>query len=244
MTAISVGAGAALVAVVLVAATVQGIVGFGFALFVAPVTAAVLDPRAAVVVVTLLGSVIPIGMAWSNRTHVVREAAGRISIGVVLGAPLGLLVLLNVPTRGLKITIAVAVLGSVLILWRGAHLHAARPAIDVGMGIVSGALATSTGTNGPPVVLVLQARRLDPDEFRATSAVCLVVANVIAAALLVATGQINVRLVTLCAVGVPADLLGWWAGFRLRQRLHPGTFRSVVLAFLAASAVVAIAVNW
>jgi len=233
-----------IIAVVAVAATVQGIVGFGFALFVAPVTAAVVDPKAAVVVVTLLGSIIPCGMAWANRTHIVAEPATRISIGVVLGAPLGLLVLLHLPNRGLKISIAVAVLTSVLVLWRGAHLHAVSAALDVGVGVVSGALATSTGTNGPPVVLALQARRLQPDAFRATSAVCLLVANAITAVLLAVSGQLHGRLVVLCALAVPAVLVGWWAGFRLRQRIPPERFRSIVLGFLATSAAVAIVSAW
>lgn len=229
-----------IVAVVALASTVQGIIGFGFALFVAPVTAAVIDPRAAVVVVTLLGSIIPSGMAFTHRSHIVTEPAARLSVGVILGAPLGLIVLLHLPARGLKITIAVAVLASVMILWRGVHLHVARPGLDVGLGVLSGALATSTGTNGPPVVLALQARRLDPDAFRGTSAVCLLVANAITAVLLASSGQLHGRLLVLCALALPANLSGWWAGSRLRAHIPPERFRAVVLGFLAASATVAI----
>ena len=233
-----------IIAVVAVASTVQGIIGFGFALFVAPVTAAVIDPRAAVVVVTLLGTIIPSGMAWTYRSRIAVQPATRLSVGVVLGAPLGLAVLLHLPSRGLKISIAVAVLASVAILWRGVHLSVARPGLDLGLGLVSGALATSTGTNGPPVVLALQARRLDPDAFRATSAVCLLVANAVTAVLLTASGQIHGRLLVLCAVALPANLLGWWAGSRLRVRIPAERFRSVVLGFLAASAAVAIVSAW
>ena len=74
-----------IIAVVAVASTVQGIIGFGFALFVAPVTAAVIDPRAAVVVVTLLGTIIPSGMAWTYRSRIAVQPATRLSVGVVLG---------------------------------------------------------------------------------------------------------------------------------------------------------------
>lgn len=233
----------AVVGVVAVASTVQGIVGFGFALLVAPATAALVDPRGAVVVVTVLGSIIPAGMAWTNRARIVREPATRISVGVILGTPLGLVLLLRLPTRGLKLSIAIAVLASVVVIWRGAGLSIGRRA-EVGIGVISGALATSTGTNGPPVVLALQARRLDPDAFRATSAVCIVIADAITVALLAVTGQLHLRLLALCAFGVPAVLVGWWVGFRVRQHIPPEHFRSAVLGLLAVSAVVAIALAW
>lgn len=226
-------------AVVAVAGFVSGLTAFGFALLAVPPLAMVLGPKDAVIVSLLVGGVATFGLAYRQRAHVVRPVAMRLVVGAALGMPLGLVVLVTVPADALRLTIAAVVLASVALLWRGAAIHGTGRRYDYAAGFTSGVLNTSVSTNGPPLVLVLQARCLDPDAFRGTLATVFVVSNVVAVALVVAAGQVTRALLVTALVSLPAMLAGWAAGVGLAPRLHPERFRSVVLGLLAVSAVVA-----
>jgi uncharacterized protein len=157
----------------------------------------------------------------------------------VAGMPLGLVVLVAVPETTLRLVIAVAVLVSVMVVWRGASIRGTGRRYDVGAGFLSGVLNTSVSTNGPPLVLVLQARRLPPDAFRATLASVFLASNVVAVTLVLVAGRVTADIVRTSLVALPAMLAGWVAGVRLAPRLHPERFRGMVLGLLVVSAVIA-----
>jgi len=224
-----------------VAAFVQAICGFGFALLVVPVAAAVFGPKAAVTLVTLLGTIVPAGMAWNLRDHIERPLARRISLAALAGTPIGLLVFVSLPANGLKILIAVGVLVSALFLWRRPTFDHPGPVLDIAAGVLSGALATSTGTNGPPVVLALQARHLTLDPFRSTLAVTLLLTNLAVLVVFVASGEFRTAMIVPALISLPALLIGWRAGFAIRARVPAHRFDSIVLGLLSVTAIVSIA---
>jgi uncharacterized protein len=236
---VSLGEVVAVSAVVAVAGFVSGLTAFGFALLAVPPLAMILGPKDAVLVSLLVGGVATFGLAYRLRTHVQRPVAGRLIGGAVLGMPLGLVVLVTVPPDALRLTIAAAVLVSVLLVWRGAAIHGTGHRYDWAAGFTSGVLNTSVSTNGPPLVLVLQARRLAPNDFRGTLAAVFVVSNVVAVLLVLAAGQLTRDLVLTALLAMPAMLAGWALGMRLAPLLHPERFRGVVLGLLAVSAAVA-----
>lgn len=237
---VSVASIVVIVAAVGVAALVQGISGFGFALVVAPAAAALFGPKAAVTLVTVLGLVIPIGMAWNLRAHLDRPLAARLAATSLLGLPIGLVALILLPTSALKALIAVGVIASALFLWRRPTFGHPGPALDVTAGMVAGALATSTGTNGPPLVLALQARRLAPDAFRATYAAISVTTNVVVTVVLVASGQFRTAMIGPALWALPLLLVCWGIGARVRDRIPAHQFRNLVLGLLVVSAAVSL----
>jgi uncharacterized membrane protein YfcA len=153
--------------------------------------------------------------------------------------PLGVVVLLVVPEQALRLAIAVAVLVAVVVLWRGAAIHGSGRGYDLAAGFASGVLNTSVATNGPPLVLVLQARRLPPDAFRGTLAAVFAASNVVAVTLVVAAGKVTADVLRTSLLATPAMLAGWLLGVRLAPRLHPERFRGIVLGLLAVSATLA-----
>ena len=72
--------------------------------------------------------------------------------------PLGLVVLATIEQQQLKIVLGGLIILGTLALMRGAGGITARAWIDVMAGAISGVLAASTGTNGPPLVLAAQMR--------------------------------------------------------------------------------------
>jgi uncharacterized membrane protein YfcA len=158
----------------------------------------------------------------------------------LVGMPLGALVLTRAPNRALTFTIGVVVLVLTAWLWRGLRLPPG-PKTEISAGAVSGALATSTGTNGPPLVIAFQATGMARDPFRATLAGCFFVQGVVALCIFWANGLVTHDVGRAFVVGMPAVVAGTIAGERLSARLHGRAFRAAVLGLLALSGALAVA---
>ena len=104
--------------------------------------------------------------------------------------------------------------------------------------MASGALLTSTGMNGPPLVLVL--RDEAPHRFRATLQATFCLQDAVAVVAFVALGQVGAPVLVAAAAGVLGMPLGWRLGDAVFRRLSPERFRVLVLAGLAATGTVAL----
>jgi uncharacterized protein len=219
--------------IVLFAAAIQATTGFGFGMFSVPLLALTTDPRTAVVASGIAGLAMTITAAVRERYHAQWRTAGVLLAAAVVGMPAGLLVLRAAPERVLTALLGVAVVACALLVWRGLRVPSNRPAV-VGAGLVAGVLSTSTGTNGPPLVAAFQAMGYDPRTFRATLAAVFTGTGICSVAGFALAGQVTTEAARVGVVGVPAVLLGWWAGNLLFHRIEPGRFRRVVLAALVA----------
>jgi len=124
---------------------------------------------------------------------------------------------------------------------RGLDLSGAGPRIDWAAGAVAGVLTTSLSTNGPPLVFLLQGRRLPPERFRATITTIFLVTGIVGLAGRAAVGGFT-RDVGVAILVAPVPLgLGILGGLQLRRFLHGDRFRKVVLVLLLAAAISAIA---
>ncbi len=195
-------------AVVGVAAIVQYAAGFGFALVSVPLLALVMDAHDAVLVALLVGTLGNLTQAIEGRRVVDHAVVARILAASLAGMPLGWLVFTRTDARGLQIAIGVAVLITVVALTRGASLHRANTRVDLVVGGLAGFLTTCTGTNGPPIVALLQARREPAEVFRATTTTTFLGLDVIAMGLYAVTGHLTLDHVVRTAATLPALLVG------------------------------------
>ncbi len=218
------------------AAAAQAVSGFGMALVAVPLLALVVGPAPAVAATTVVALVLTTGATVLERAHVEWPIAGRLAAAGLLGMPLGYLVLSRVAERPLRLAIAVVLLVLVGVLATGVRVPAGR-AGQWGAGALSGVLLTSTGMNGPPLVVLLHSRGLDPRRFRGTLQATFCAQGVAAVAVFAATGLVGPTAGVLAVGGALGVPLGWWAGNRLFGWLPPERFRVVVLGMLAALAV-------
>jgi uncharacterized protein len=223
-----------------VAAGIQVTMGFGFALIAIPIVAVAEDPKVAVVLITAVGVPMTLWNTYRWRRHLrVREML-TVAGASLVGMPLGALVLTRAPERALTLTIGVVVLVLTAWLWRGLRLPAG-PRTEISAGVVSGALSTSTGTNGPPLVIAFQATGMEREAFRATLAGCFLVQGAVALALFSVNGLVTSDVGRAFLVGMPAVVAGTTVGERLSARLHGRAFRVAVLVLLAGSGALAVA---
>ncbi|MPY93219.1 MAG: TSUP family transporter [Acidimicrobiia bacterium] len=237
----SVAAIVAVSVVVAAAATVTTLAGFGFSLMAVPLLAVVVGARDAVAVASLLGLLSTAALAVRCRASVDWGIVCRQLGTAVLGMPLGLVVVLVLSDRALRMAIATAVLVATALIARGFRLAGPSTGVDLGAGFVSGVLNTSVGTSGPPVVLANQAHGLAPTTFRGTLSAFFAGSAIVLNPLFYVTGRYTTEVLVAAAVGLPAVGVGWLVGLRLHHRVSPARFRRVVLALLVLSATLAAA---
>lgn len=225
--------------VVLVAAGVQSVTGFGFALLAVPLLSLVIPTPTAVVLSASLGLFSSSVQAWLERHHGDRRTIRWMLAGALIGSPFGFALLVVATERQLRSMLVVVICAFLLLNLTGFRLHRASRRVDLAAGVVSGALNSSLSTNGPPVVMALHARHLPPPVFRGTLTAVLAGANVVTVLLFAFGGRYDADVGVLLLASLPALAIGVAVGVRHRARLSPERFRSLVVALLAATAVVA-----
>jgi uncharacterized membrane protein YfcA len=217
----------------LLAAIAQAVTGFGSALVSVPLLAVVVGPVDAVVAATLAGLLLTAGAWRREREYADRPRVRLFAVTGLIGMPLGLLLLAVLPERTLTLFIASTVLLLVVLLAAGARLPTAGPA-QATAGLVSGALLTSTGMNGPPLVIALH--DLEPRRFRGTLQATFCLQDAAAVVGFAALGHLSADAVALAAAGLVGLPLGWAVGDRMFRRVPAERFRWLVLGGLTASA--------
>lgn len=228
------------VSVVLVAALAQTVAGFGFALIAVPFLVAVLEVRDVVVLTTLLSLASTAIVSRTAWRHVPWATVGPMLGGAVPGMALGLAVLLLAPEDALRLGVGATTIVMAAALALGARIANRSVRAEVGVGVISGVLNTSTSMNGPPVVLYLQGREHSRDEFRGALAVFFTACSAISLAAFAATRVIGADALVLAAASLPALVAGSVAGHALVHRLDPVLFRRLVFVLLLASAASAV----
>lgn len=225
----------------LIGSFAQAVSGFGFALAAMPLLTLVLAPSDAVVAQTIIGAGLSTVMAYQMRADIDRAIVRWVAPAAALGMPVGLAIAEVVSDRVLRMAVGLAVLAATVTIARNVRAHGASRRVEVVAGFTSGVLATTTGTNGPPLVIGLSARALPPPAFRATLQALFIGANVVALPLFAAAGRITANAVGAAAIAIVPTALGRVVGERVFRRLRVELFRRVVLAMLTLAGLVAIA---
>lgn len=220
------------VVVFVVAALVQAVTGFGSALAAVPGLLLVTDPARAVVAATVVSLVLTTGVALRERAYVDRRDALVLTLTGLVGMPVGLVLLAVADEGPLSAGIAVAMLVMVVLLVAG--LRVGRRGLPA-VGVVSGGLLTSTGMNGPPLVMALVDR--EPRRYRATLQAVFAGQDVVAVAAFLVLGHVDVDVLALAVGGAAGLPLGWRLGDAVFHRVSPAQLRPLVIGTLVASAV-------
>ncbi len=219
-------------AAVLVGAFVQGLSGFGMAVVAAPVTAFA-DPTLLPATLLILVLALPAATAVREHRHIAWREVGVAMLGRLPGTAVGLVAVALLPTRGLALVVAIAVLVGVAASLTSWHPARTTPALLLG-GAVSGALATATSIGGPPMALLYQ--RSSGESARATMGAFFALGVPLSLGLLAATGQVTAHQVSAGVVLLPVMALGFLASSPVRRHVDAGgRFRLLVLAVTAVS---------
>ncbi len=149
----------------------------------------------------------------------------------ILGLILGTEILRRANPDYLRLGIGVIVVLSAILLLRDVTLKSIEGRIGTVLaGASSGALATSTGIAGPPIVLLFAARGLPKDSFRASNAAYFLILSVAIIVTLFVRDIVETSELWTAAALVPAAFIGKTLGTALVKRLSDEAFRRITLA--------------
>lgn len=230
----------ALIVAVFTASLVQINVGFGFSLLSVPLMTVGLRTQDAVVISTFLGLVTNGLLAWNGRRVAEWHLVRRLTVASLLGIPFGLIIFKQLDANVLKVVLGVGILIATYLLIREVDFMHRGPAIEWSAGFLSGALASSLSTNGPPLVIALQGRKLGINVFRSTISVVFVVSGVVTLLAFIVTDEVRSQAVTGMILAIPALGLGIGVGLIVRRKIDDARARVAVLILLTAAGLLSI----
>lgn len=226
---------------VLAASVLRGFTGFGFGLAAVPLLSLALPPTEAVPLVVVLQAIVGLaGLQGAWRLcdwRAVRDLAP----GLVIGIPIGLLILTEFPPNQVRLVIGLMIAVSVIVLWRGVRLSPnPSTAVTLTVGTLSGIMSGLSSMGGPPIVVYLLALSHSAARVRATSIVYFMLSALASAGPMAWRGLISRDVLLWTAFCLPTLFAGSWAGAWAFERAQPHHHRATALIVLSILAVLLI----
>jgi uncharacterized protein len=216
---------------VMVAALIQGAIGVGFALVVAPL-AAVLRPDLLPGAVLMLMVPLNAYVAWRERAFFDLPSTGWITAGRFAGTFAGLWILLVVTTPVLNLVVGVTTILAAVVTKLAPKFSPNRTAF-VGAGLITGVTETATGIGGPPLALVYQHH--PAPTLRSTIALCFLIGELFSLVALMLKGRLSwAQFGDALLLGVPLVLGLLGSGWAVKK-LSAARLRDALLAFAVLS---------
>ena len=223
-----------LILITLLAATVNGALGYGFSSITVPVallfyTNRVLNPALVWIEVVLNGYVL-----WVNRAsvpHVWRRVVP-IILGLAPGVVLGTSLVHRVQPGWLKLATFVVLLPLILMQAAGLRrpIKAERP-VGLAFGGGLGVLYSVTTISGPRLALMLSNQGFTKQDFRAGLGLVRLAESTFTAAAYAFAGMFATESVGLFPYIVPSLVVGIPLGARVIRHVRPETFRRICMSF-------------
>ncbi len=225
---------------VLLAASTQALIGFGFAMVSLPFLILIFGPKTAVGLSLILAfcslSVLFCSLKKDTNWLLVKQLLK----GAFIGLPLGLLFFYTIDVVLLKVFACIAIVTISLI-------NLSNFSIDLNsskgcekwkmlMGAISGFLSGSVAMSGPPIALLLNNLDLKKEEFRATSVAYFVIMHPSSFVPMFLMGAIPLETLKYAVVFLPFIVVGMLVGRLLFRKLSSEFFRRFILVLLIIAA--------
>lgn len=233
------------VLVVFVAGISTGMTGLGFAQLTATSLGLMLDPRTAVLVLSItVPAVSGMQIVRNRRQSLPTRRLLPLLLGALAGVPLGVVLLTVMPSR-----LIAGFLGTVTLLFVVTRLARFRPTLSrereryvmPAAGVAAGVFNGTVGVSGPVLVPLLLSLKLPAATFAYTVSVIFVGMTLVRLAGIVLSGTMSGDTFVLgLGLLVPA-VAGQRVGFILQRWVPERVFESIVLSLLSLGGVVLLA---
>lgn len=229
------------------AGVLGGFTGFGISVVLVPLLLLVYDQPTVVVLNGVLSAAIAAAVAQDSWRKADRPVALLLTLAALPGLAVGAEALRVMDPDYLKLAVGVLLLVSAALLAGGrVRLPGAETRFGAAaVGLVSGALASSTGLSGPPAALLLEGRSLPKEAFRSTIALFFLGMDAALLVVLVLWGVTEPGHAVLALLLLPPAIAGKTVGTALFGKASERAFRAAALGtvFLVAALGVAIALR-
>jgi uncharacterized protein len=223
---------------IFLAAIVRGYSGFGFSLLAITSLSLVMAPQTFIPAIFMLEIAASIHMLPGLWRDIHWRSLAPLVIGTVIGTPVGVWFLANIPAAPMQLAFAIFVLVVTALLWSGYALKTVPgPVVSTTVGGAAGILNGAFGVGGPPVIIFYFASPAGHAVGRASIVAYFLVADLIGLAFQSREGLVTLETAKLGLLFLPALAIGVWLGARSFRTADPQVFRRVVLVLLALLAV-------
>jgi hypothetical protein len=223
-----------LVVITLIAALVNGALGYGFSSITVPLALLFLTNRVLNPALVLIEVVLNAYVLWVNREGLatVRRRVLPIVIGLAPGVILGTLIVAQVRPDWLKLG-TFALLLPLIIVQAAGYRRPIRSERSFGypFGAGIGVLYSVTTISGPPLAVVLNNQGLAKREFRAALGFIRLAESSFTAVAYLYAGLYTRESLALAPAILPSLLIGVPVGAWLIRRINPETFRRLCMSF-------------
>ena len=220
-------------AIVLVAATIMGLLGFGMGMVISPILLLMIEPQSVVTTINALSALVLVPVLFQTRGYVAIRRVLPLAVAGLLAVPVGVLILSSASPGTLRITIAVIIL--VLAIPSAFNLQRPLPRpgiIGPGVGFLGAMLVTGFGVGIPLVALFFVNQRWNVGELRASVAIYYMAVTLGALILYSATGLFTVDRLVLAASLTPAVPVGLGLSTLLMRRMDDRMLRHILLVVI------------
>ncbi|HZR22859.1 MAG TPA: sulfite exporter TauE/SafE family protein [Vicinamibacterales bacterium] len=225
---------AAIIPITLVAAIVNGALGYGFSSITVPLALLFLSNRVLNPALVPIEIVLNAYVLWINRDALpaVARRVRPVVIGLVPGVIAGTLVVAHVSPGWLKLATYIVLLPLILLQASGLRrpVRAERAAGAI-FGAGLGVLYSVTTISGPPLAMALNNQGLTKREFRAALGVVRLAESTMTAIAYFAAGFFIRDSAALIPRILPSVIVGVPIGAVLIRHLSPETFRRLCMSF-------------
>jgi len=223
-----------LILITLLAATVNGALGYGFSSITVPVALLFYTNRVLNPVLVWIEVVLNAYVLWVNRAsvpHVWRRVVP-IIFGLAPGVVLGTALVHRLQPGWLKLATFVVLLPLILLQAAGVRrpLKAERP-VGLAFGGALGVLYSVTTISGPPLALMLSNQGFAKRDFRAGLGLVRLAESTFTATAYYFAGMFATESVGLFPYILPSLVVGIPLGVRIIRHVRPETFRRVCMSF-------------
>ncbi len=226
-----------LIGLIPIAAIVNGMVGFGFALLAVNALALVLDAKSGVIVMSLLAPMMSGLQLWHHRRQLVIERRlWSMIVAALIGSIIGTQLLIVLPAEAVSIALGAFTLyyvASSLRRERQPMAHATQRWMGPFAGAIGGISNGALGASGPVFGTYLTAIGLRGAAFTVAISTAFFTMGLLRVGMLGALGQYTTPLLVLALVLAVPSILVQRIGFHLQGRLDKETLYRAVLVVLA-----------
>jgi uncharacterized membrane protein YfcA len=223
-----------LAGITLVAATINGALGYGFSSITVPLALFFFTNRILNPALVLLEVLLNANVLWVNREKLlaVRRRVMPIIVGLVPGIIAGTWLLKFVNPGWIKLSTYVALLPLILVQAAGFRrpIKAERPA-NLAFGGGLGVLYSVTTISGPPLAIMLNNQGFVKQEFRAALSLVRLAESSFTAVAYYFAGIYTLQSFKLIPFIFPSIVVGVPLGSFIIHHMHPETFRRICMSF-------------
>ncbi len=228
--------------VLVFAAYVQAVTGFGYAVVAAPFLLLFLDAKVVVALMIVTGTLNNFPMLWQTR----KDGDNRLVIEVFLFSLIGLIpgayLLKIIDTELLKLIIGIIILLVACVMSRDIRFKVRRQRLARGIAsMLAGFMGGTTSMNGPAILIYFLNENMEKALMRATLVRFFFLSNITTLTLMFSFGTLTKEILLDGLIYFPAVVLGSLLGEKTFRHISQSLFRRLSLWLLGISGLSCIA---